>query len=173
MIGYSEVFNTIGAMVIFSFILMNANRLILRNTVYQVNAELEQEVVALSQDIIEESKTKEFDANTTDPLPPADIPGGFTNAGGLGPSSSESGDRAAFNDFDDYNGWSEVITTEHGDFNISCEVFYVDEPGFGKVTYKTTYKKIVVTVNNKYLKTNAGKDLQDYRFEFIRNYYAD
>lgn len=175
MIGYSEVLQTMGAMVIFSFILLNANRLIQRNTVFQINAELEQEVVALAQDIIEESRTKEFDANSTGNLPPVNIPGDFTDPNGLGPLGTNSEDeRHEFNDFDDYNGWEDDIETEHGSFNIKTQVYYVDEPDLeNKVTYRTTFKKIEVVITNQFLKTNGGQDLQLYTFKFVRNYYAD
>ncbi|MDZ7715673.1 MAG: hypothetical protein U5J95_05610 [Balneolaceae bacterium] len=174
MIGYSEVLQTLGAMVIFSFILLNANRLVQRNTVFQVDAELEQEVVALAQDIIEESRTKEFDANSTGDLPPVNIPGDFTDPNGLGPAGTTSEDeRHEFNDFDDFHKWSDTITTKQGDFDVSCEVYYVDEPDFStKENYRTTYKKIEITITSSYLTTNDGQR-QSYVFDYIRNYYAD
>lgn len=173
MIGYSEVFQVIGAMVIFSLILMTSNSMILRNSTMQVEGELEQETIALAQDIIEEARVKEFDANTTAPLPPTKIPGGFTSAGGLGPSGGSGEDeRHEFNDFDDYNGYTETVDTEHGEFMISAEVFYVNSGSFTKTTSQTTFKKMVVTITNDFL-VDGSDNLKEYKFEFIRNYYAD
>lgn len=171
MFGYTEVLQVIGAMIIFSLILMTSNSMIIRNSTMQVEGELEQETIALAQDIIEEARIKEFDTNTSAPLPPTQIPGGFTSAGSLGPESGES-DRNQFDDFDDYDGHTETVTTEHGDFTISTEVFYVDKNTFTKVGSPTTFKKMVVTITNALL-VDGSDNMKEYKFEFIRNYYAD
>jgi len=172
MIGYSEVLQTIGAMIIFSVILMNANHMIHRNSMMQVQSELEQEVIALGQEVIEEARTKSFDQITVDAeAPPSLIPGGFTSPGGLGPGGAET-TRRSFNDFDDYNNWSDIFTTEHGEFEVSAEVYYVDPVNYQKTMSTTTFKKIEVTVSSKFLRT--GSDVpREYRLGFIRNYYAD
>jgi len=170
MVGYSEVLQTIGAMVIFSMILLTSTRMIQRNTYMQIEGELEQEVVAVAQDVIEEARTKEFDevsVNAT--APPAKIPGGFTSPSGLGPGSATK--RSEFDDFDDYNGWEDVINTEHGEFNIRAEVFYVDGTNFEKTSSRTTFKKLKVYIESKYLKTGGSQT--EYTLEFVRNYYAD
>lgn len=186
MIGYSEVIQTMAAMIIFSVILMNANHMIHRNTVMQVEGELEQEVIAIGQEIIEEARTKAFDENTYNPdtgedkLPPSDIPGGFTNSPSLGLDSGDldayancpSYERTCFDDFDDYNGWEEVSTTPHGDFNLSVEVFYVDENTFEETGDKSTFKKIEVSITSEFLRDNTDTE-RSYKLEFIRNYYAD
>jgi len=173
MAGISEVIQTMGAMIIFSMILLSANRMITRNTMLQVEGELEQEVVAVAQDIIEEARTKEFDANSTGPTPPADIPGDFTAPSGLGSSASEGNDRQKFNDFDDYNNWSDVVNTEHGDFNISVKVFYVDPDTYAKTSTRTTFKKMQVFITSKFLNEGNSNTPKQYHLEFIRNYYAD
>jgi hypothetical protein len=178
MIGYSEVLQTMAAMIIFSVILMNANRMIHRNTVVQIDSEFENEVIALGQEIIEEAREKSFDQITVGAAaPPADIPGDFTNPGSLGNDTGETS-RINFNDFDDYNGWTETVSTTHGDFSISVDVFYVedmnastDEYDYQEVIYQTTFKKIEVTINSDFLR--SGDTPRNYKLEFIRNYYAD
>jgi hypothetical protein len=172
MIGYSEVLQTMGAMVLFSLMLLSANRMISRNTLMQVEGELEQEVVAVAQDIIEEARTKEFDAQSTGAAPPTNIPEDFTSPAGLGSSSSED-TRQEFNDFDDYNDWKETVSTEHGDFNIHVKVFYVDPDTFEKTNVETTFKKMQVFVTSKFLTKGDSNDPTQYHLEFIRNYYAD
>lgn len=171
MIGYTEVLQVIGAMIIFSLILMTSNSMILRNTQMQVEGELEQETIALAQDIIEEARIKEFDENTSAPLPPTSIPGGFTSAGSLGPESGES-QRNLYDDFDDYHGHTETVETEQGEFTIDTEVFYVNSGSFTASGSPTTFKKMVVTITNKFL-VDGSDNMKKYQFEFIRNYYAD
>jgi len=171
MIGYSEVLQTMAAMIIFSMILMNANSMIHRNSTLHIDGELEQEVISLGQEIIEEARSKSYDNVTVNAsAPPALIPGGFTAAGNLGVDSGES-IRTNFNDFDDYDGWSTTMTTTHGDFDVSVEVFYVDDTNYQKITSPSTFKKIEVTVQSEFLR--EGNDPREYVLEFIRNYYAD
>lgn len=156
--------------------------MIQRNTMMQIEGELEQEIISLGQEIIEESRLRSFDREVEedDSLPPAVIPGGFTPSSDLGPDSnpyrdnftSGEPDRSKFTDFDDYNGWSETVTTEHGDFEISAEVFYVDEENFEYTSQPSTFKKIEVTISSHFLTDRQGNP-RNYTLEFIRNYYAD
>lgn len=180
MVGYSEVLQTIGAMVIFSLILLSATSLIQRNTYLQITGELEQEVVAVAQDLIEEGRTKEYDENSTGEAPPANIPGDFTGPSLLGPESTddENGDgkiiRSEFNDFDDYHGWQDSIKTEHGTFVVDAEVYYADPTTYDTTTTtRTTFKKMLVKIRNKFLYKGNRSNLVVYELEFLRNYYAD
>lgn len=171
MIGYTEVLQTMAAMIIFSMILMNANSMIHRNSMIQIDGELEQEVISLGQEIIEEARSKSFDQVTVNAAaPPASIPGGFTAPGNLGTDAGEAL-RSQFNDFDDYNGFNDTFTTTHGDFSVSVEVFYVDGTNFQKITSSSTFKKIEVTIESEFLR--SGDAPRQYTLEFIRNYYAD
>lgn len=191
MVGYTEVLQTMAAMIIFSMILLNANRMIHRNTVMQVEGELEQEIVALAQDIIEEGRTKEFDELSQEEVPPAEIPQDFTDPNNLGPDdenadSENSGtdddlnsngdyERGEFDDFDDYHGWADTLETEHGEFYIRAEVYYVDPNTYQKLTdgTKSTFKKMKVNITSDFLKKNNSDEYTQYYLEFIRNYYAD
>jgi len=169
MAGYSEIINVIGAMIIFSVILMSANSMIMRNNLIQIEGELEQEVVALGQEIIEEALSKSFDRVTVNAqAPPANIPGGFTPASEF----ANNKERRNFTAFEDYHGWSDTFETSHGSFELSSEVFYVDEDNFLYSSQQSTFKKIVVTVTSQYLTDGSG-ELIEYKLEFIRNYYAD
>lgn len=172
MIGYSEVLQTMAAMIIFSVILMNSNHMIQRNTLFQVEAELEQEVISLGQEIIEEARSKSFDEVTQGDMPPTIIPAGFTPTSEFPTEADqEIAFRSNFTAFEDYHNWSEIITTPHGDFSINVEVYYVDDINFERVEVQTTFKKIDVIVRSEFLRnTNEPKT---YQLEFIRNYYAD
>lgn len=172
MIGYSEVLQTIGAMVIFSLILLSATKLIQRNTYMQVEGAMEREVIAVAQDIMEEGRTQDFDEVTVGAaLPPPDIPGDFTGTATLGPDAGED-TRSDFDDFDDYHEWEEIVETEHGEFELSAQVFYVTPEDHDSTGSRTTFKKIRVFVTSDYLTGGSG-DETIYNFEFVRNYYAD
>ncbi len=179
MAGYGELLQTMAAVVIFGLILMSANRMIQRNTMMQVEGELEQEVEALAQDIIEEGRTMEFDENSKGEVPPAVIPDDFTNPGDLGPEASDDQngdgdiDRNEFNDFDDYHNWKDTLETAHGLFYIDTEVFYVDGTNYEKSNDESTFKKMRVNITSDFLQKSNADSLTTYYLEFIRNYYAD
>lgn len=171
MSGYSDVLYVMLAMIIFSTILMNANSMIHRNTLYQIEGEMEQEVIALGQEIVEEAHTKAFDQEIIGlNLPPTSVPGSFTESSNLGTDGEIS--RRYYNDFDDYNGHSEIAETTHGSFTIDVEVFYLDSTNLEYTTSRSTFKKIEVNITSEFLRNNSD-ELKTYTLEFIRNYYAD
>lgn len=172
MADYAALFQTITAMLIFSLVLVNANRMIMRNDIMQVEGELEQETIALGQDILEEARTKEFDENSMGELPPVKIPDSFVASDSLGPDAGET-NRTDFDDFDDYHGWEDAIRTEHGFFNLRGEVTYVEKDTYAETTVETTYKKLKIYITSDYLKDDSSDGLKEYYLEFIRNYYAD
>lgn len=179
MVGISEVLQTISAMVIFSIILLSANRMIHRNTFIQMEGDLERQVIVLAQDIIDEARTKEYDENSKGSVPPTAIPGDFTDPAALGPESGET-TRAEYNDFDDYNGWSGQLETRHGEFKLWSEVFYVEynttTEEFDSVGTRSTYKKMRVFVQTALLTkggTASSSEPKTYTFEAVRNYHAD
>lgn len=180
MVGYSEVLQTIGAMVIFSLILLTATNLIKRNTYMEVAGELEKEVVALAQDIIEEARTKEFDERSQGEAPPANIPGDFTASTSLGPEGNDDTDddanstvqRYEFDDFDDYDGWTDTLSTEHGTFTIEADVYYVTSSPHDPTGSRTTFKELKVNIKNALLDNGSG-EATVYSLSFVRNYYAD
>ncbi|MDZ7692732.1 MAG: hypothetical protein U5K69_16670 [Balneolaceae bacterium] len=177
MAGYSELIYTLGAMIIFSMILLTANRLTLRDARLQVEGELEEEVVAVAQTIIEESRVLAFDEITEDGIPPVNAPDDFTYSSNFGTKRSDEGDeslndRTSFTDFDDFDGWKDSITIEGITYNLSAKVRYVNSSTYDSTSAKTNFKRIYVQVRNEYLNKNGGKPIK-YEFSYIRNYYAD
>lgn len=178
MSGYSEVLYVIFAMVIVSTMALNANRVIQVNNVSMIEGQLEGQVIAYAQDIIEESRALAFDEETTDDasgnsVVPVYIPGGFST---LGRDSGES-DRTNFDDFDDYNGYTETVTINGIDYNIDVDVEYLTHGSqyntFSVSGSKSTLKRITVNVQSEFLNKNPGTDNTNYNFSFIRSYYAD
>ncbi len=167
MIGYTEVLQTMLAMVLVSFLIINSNRAIAINNTIQVEGELEDQVIAIAQDFIDESRATTFDAYTANGAVPVNIPGGFT--GSLGPSASEN-TRSDFNDFDDYNGWTETITaSDDVEYEVSISVSYYKDGA--PVAYQTTLKQMTITITSDLLKKN--KVNTEYTFKFLRSFYAD
>lgn len=166
MAGYTELLQTMLAMVIVSLLVINANRAIFVNNESLVEGELENQVIAIAQDFIEESRSTTFDATTVDGGVPVNIPEGFSS---IGPGSGES-TRASFNDFDDYDGWTESITTANGvTYDVEVEVSYYEDGA--RTNSKSTLKQMIVTVTSNDL-TNYGTN-KSYSFKFLRSFYAD
>lgn len=172
MVGTSEILQTLGAMIIFSLILLTANRMIQANTLREVESEAEGLAVSLAQNIIEEAQTKPFDANTINNNIPEIIPGGFSSCGPGGCGNN----RGCFDDFDDYDGYTEDISTELTNsgvesFHLEVEVSYVTSPYFDMATGSkltpTIFKKMVVTVTSDYLNNND----QEIKLSYLRQYY--
>lgn len=172
MAGISELIQTIGAMFIFSLVLLSANRMIQRNNFMMLEGQLEGEAVALAMDIMEEARTKEFDENSQGALPPTLIPDDFVAPGSLGPDSGEN-KRSEYDDFDDYHGTTDSVMTEHGPFYLRGEVTYVTKDTYAESTTETTYKKLRVYITSDYLTNSSTGEMEEYYLEFIRNYYAD
>jgi hypothetical protein len=173
MVGYSEVLQTMAAMVLFSVILLTANKIIFLNSQQEVESRAEQRAVTIAQSIIDEARTLPFDAETVSG-PPSEIPDGFSDSG---PGASDT-TRAAFNDFDDYHGWSEKIDWIPGSgdesFNVDVQVLYVSGPDYsmtnGSTTNYTEFKKMVVTVTSNYLTDNQGNNIK-VQIPYLRRYY--
>lgn len=177
MSGYTEVLYVMFAMVIVSTMALNANRFIQINNNTLIEGQLESQVVAYSQDIIEESRALAFDEETTydaqgNSIVPVTIPSGFSS---IGPDTGEN-DRTLFNDFDDYHGFNETVTIRGVDYYVDVVVEYVDTNDYETYSLavgKSTLKRITVNIESDFLKKNIGGDNTAYSFSFIRSYYAD
>ena len=167
MAGYTEVLQTMFAMILVSFLVLNANRAITVNNTTAVESELEDQVIAIAQDYIDESRSVTFDAATAGGNVPVNIPGGFSS---IGPGAGEN-TRASFNDFDDYHGWTEtIVASDNVEYDVSISVSYYDN---GAVTAsKSTLKQMTITITSDFLTASNGNK-KEYKFNFIRSFYAD
>jgi hypothetical protein len=152
----SDLIFLMAAMVLFSILVTNSNRIFVRNTVMNVESQVEYNGIAVGQSIIDEARARAFDHVTVgtgtrigDPnvLPPGMVPSGFTQPANLGPDAGEV--YPNFNDFDDFHGLSITRTTGLTDFEISVQVFYVN-PATPTVqsAIQTTMKRMVVEINS-------------------------
>lgn len=173
MIGYSEVLLSMGAMVLFSLILMTSNRVLLRNSQKKIETASEKRAIAIAKSFIDEASTKAFDENTVGGHVDY-IPSGFAP---IGTDSYES-DRSGYDDFDDYDGYTAsfpwINSSDDNAFRVDIDVRYVQSPGFkmsnGSKSNPTQYKKMVVTVSSKYL-TDSNGDKINITLPYLRRYY--
>lgn len=174
MIGYSEVLQTMAAMVLFSLILLQANKIILLNSQQEVESAAEQRAVAIAQEYIDEARALPFDNNTVNG-PPKKVPEGFSSCGSGGAS------RPYYDDFDDFHGYSTTRNwnwnpgSDNDVFQVDIKVQYVSPPDFdikdghsGKPY--TLYKKMVVTVTSDYITDGDGNKIE-IKVPYLRRYY--
>lgn len=170
MVGISDLIQTMGAIVIFSLILLTANRMILSNTRTEIQKEAERIAIGLGQSIINEAQTKPFDAETADGSIPMKIPQGFTSCGaGSGESYPNYSD---FDDYHDLNNYCVDTRLGNDTFCIDIDVLYVSSPNFemssgstgGSESERTMFKKMVVTIRGDYME-------DEIKLSYLRRYY--
>jgi len=161
MVGKSDLLLVLGAMMIFSLLTVNVNSFLMKNSIIQVNSELNFTAVSLAQNIIDIARTKAFDETTTNGGQPTLIPSGFSAT--LGPESGET--YSSYNDFDDYNNYTTQDTTDNGIYTAQVSVNYVTGLNYTQVSNTpTSYKRMVVKISNPSLKDTV-------RISFIKSYY--
>jgi len=157
---YSDLVFMMGAMVLFSMFANNANDTMVRSSILLTQVEVEYSAIAFAQGIVDEARSRAFDAVTVAPDPNDQsivgnlallgggaIPDIFSAPGAIGPDIGEA--YPNFNDFDDYNGLSIVRTTGYGDITISATVFYVTENNVvANAEVRTTMKRLNVTATH-------------------------
>ncbi len=153
---------------------ISANRMLVDNNESTLKVEAYTASASIANDIMAEAQGKAFDANaigdTEGKLQPSQFssPSGGSPLGwgpsaaeraavGPMPDSSYTGNYrsiTAFDDFDDYDGYSRIVTENNiSGFIATVKVFYVEpsDPDT-KVNYQTFFKKIEVDVEHpKYL----------------------
>ena len=141
---------SVGALLAFSLVSLNFNSTVLQNTTVEVENKVYLTAFSLADDLIEEVKQKAFDAATIDF--PTTNPASLTPAGSLGPGGGEN--YPFFNDIDDFNGFERDVSAPHAEnYEVTCEVFYVEKDNPDAISStQTFYKKVKVTVESPYLR---------------------
>ena len=145
-----QSFFSIGALLLLSLIELRFNSAVLENTTIETENKVYLTAFSLANDLIEEIKSKAFDAATFN-FPTTD-PSDLTPAYSLGHASNEV--YPNFNDIDDFDRYERTIDAPHAEnYNVTCSVYYVSEynPDY-KVMTQTFYKKVDVTVSSPYMK---------------------
>ncbi len=159
--GMSQVIQVMGAMVIFSLILMNMNRFMVLNDLALIQNEYDQVAMAVGQSLINEGRVLNFDED--------DDPAQFTGPYSLGPGWDESRtdpSKDPYDDFDDFNGYNVTKNINGVDYQVDVEVCYVQQSDLDQCYYGSTtfHKLMTVTVNNTYMDTPI-------QLQTVKSYY--
>jgi hypothetical protein len=176
---------TMGMFVLLVMSVISANRMLVDNNESTLKVESYTASASIANDIMAEAQGKKFDkfADTTGTQQPADFSSPTDTTGshaGWGPSAAERAavgpmpdssytgnyrSITAFDDFDDYDGYSRIVTENNiSGFIAAVKVFYVEpsDPDT-KVDYRTFFKKIEVYVEHpKYLDKMKYSSLMSY-----------
>ncbi|MEX0684672.1 MAG: hypothetical protein WD267_06215 [Balneolales bacterium] len=137
---YTDLMLAMGAMVIFSILLMNTNRSMLSSDKKQVEIELEHTAIALAQGVIDEMRVKSFED-----IDEASSTYGQTMDGSQVPET------ASFSFVDMVTvTWEEE--SGYGEYDIEMDIYYVnrDFPDVN-VPGPTDYQRIDVEVSSKFI----------------------
>lgn len=149
----------IGGLIILGIFLLGANSLLLDNSTVAQQNEALLTAVSLAQSVIEEAKTKAFDAAVVGGLPSSrdslTVPPnlgieGFAEVIASPDTLSPAGFQSIvkFNDVDDYNGYHRRVSTPRGGpFDVAVSVHYVSESAPDSALLTTSYcKRMIITV---------------------------
>ena len=139
-----------GGMIFLALVSLRFNSSLLENSTVETENKVALTAFSLADDLLEEIKTRSFDAATVQF--PTNDPTDLTPANGLGPKSGEV--YPYFNDIDDFNGYSRSVSAPHAEnYTVKCRVFYVNgnNPDNTSGT-QTFYKKVTVTVTSPYMR---------------------
>lgn len=173
---YSDLIFMMGAMVLFSLFANNANDGIVRGSTLLTQVEVEYSAIAFAQTIIDEARSREFDAVTV-PADPDEIgivgntgllggngyPQAFTAPQALGRDTGEV--YPNFDDFDDYDDLRLIRESAYGEYTIRAIVEYIDEDDLQTaLSARSNIKRLSVTVDHPNL-------LNPIIIPYVKTYY--
>ena len=149
--GEREIFLVLGAMLFFTMTSLSVNNFCLHNNETMMQSEFVYYAISLAQQIIEETKTREFDSAIVFGTA-HDLPDDFTYP--LTPRYDEH--YPNYNDVDDYNGLTLNITANINgprvNYTVAVVVGYVHEYDLNTIAnHRTFHKKMTVTVTSPYI----------------------
>ncbi len=140
---------TIGALMLFSFAILNINRSLGENDIDLAQNRYRLEALSLITSRIEEASQYYFDEASTDTTSEKRL-NDFTDPANLGFDPDDGGE---IDDFDDFNGYTEVDTGRSGViYQISYQVDYVDLNG-GQIVHSSTkkyHKRMQIFISDNY-----------------------
>ncbi len=146
--GYRELFLVLASMVLLSLLMLQINRNAVEGREMMQQLEIQHTAASFAQQYIEEAKSKNFDELVG--IPPALMPGGFTDSNSLGPEGGEA--YPLFNDVDDYADYSDTLFVSGLDFQTAIVVDYVqDTKPDSAVNAETFFKRMTVNVSSSWL----------------------
>ena len=133
---------------IFGMISLRFDSAVLQNTELEVENKVYLTAFSLADDLLEEIKQKAFDEQTVQFK--AISTSALTSTETLG---KESEVWPAFDDIDDYNGFSKPVSLPHAEkYTVSSNVFYVSPDDQDELSATQTYfKRVEIIVDSPYL----------------------
>ena len=119
-----ETLLVLGALMIFSLATLYLNGSKLDNDTELMETEFKTTAIGIAQSFLEEAQSLPFDEVVNDTTFSGSLPNGFTNVMSLGAEMGES--YPAFDDVDDFNGYSANIITPRADYDVDINVSYAD-----------------------------------------------
>ena len=145
----NQMMLSIAGMIFLSMLILNVHSSTTDKLIIIYSNEAVIEATAIAQALFEEIQTKAFDAKTVTMA--AKERNLLTPLDGMGPGFGE----VLFNDIDDYNGY-EITDTSNvmGEFDLSVEVYYVDETSpYNASSTRTYIKRVDISISNESLPT--------------------
>lgn len=156
-----ETLLVLGALVIFSVSALYLNDAKFDNGMTLMETEFRITAVGIAQSFIEEAQVMEYDEVLITSAYNV-LPDDFTAIASLGAEAGES--YPNFNDIDDFNGFTQNITTPRADYNVNIQVSYADtlnlNPGYVNPSF---FKIMSVTVKSDFFQDSL---MCDYLFSF-------
>lgn len=157
MVDTSEYILLVAALFIFAMLQLGLTRVLLNNNKTMVKSELDYTAVALAQNIADESRVKAFDEASTGAYVPLEVSDFST----IGPEAGEV--YPYFDDFDDYDGFTRTDNTQHGIYQTTCWVDYMNESDMSIIAaVKTPIKRLHVQVVSETKDTVAVTYIKSY-----------
>jgi hypothetical protein len=158
--GQSELLMTLGAIVTFSLLTLSINRSVIAQSEGIYNQQIELYTMGIAQRFIEEAKTKAFDESAINSV---SDPSNFTPT----PASHGPEIYPYFDDVDDFVDAPGTITTPLGSMSVTIAIDYVNDTDLNtSAGTNTYYKKMTVTIQNRYLNRPV---VADYVFAYQKN----
>lgn len=139
---------SLGALMIFAMISLRFDSAVLQNTELEIENKVYLTAFSLADDLLEEIKQKAFDQQTV--VFQSISPVSLTAPQSLGADGEVW---PAFNDIDDYNGFSKPVSLPHAEnYTVSSYVSYVSDTDQDEVSaIQTYYKRVEIYVDSPYL----------------------
>lgn len=140
---------SIGALLLLTLTVLRVNNTILQTDTIMQESKFGILATSIATSLIEKASKKSFDANTFEDA--VSNTSSLTAANALGPGAGET-NPDNFNDFDDFDGYTEQITTlPSATYDVSCEVRYINPTNpDGQLSTQSWHKKMTVTVSSPF-----------------------
>jgi hypothetical protein len=144
-----QMLMSIGALLLLTLTVLRVNNTILQTDTIMQESKFGILATSIATSLIEKASKKAYDANTFEDA--VSDKSELTPATSLGPNSDEN-TPDEFNDFDDFNGYTEQISNlPSATYDVSCEVCYIN-PNVpdGKLNTQSWHKRMTVKVSSPF-----------------------